>query len=409
MFLVLVILDFTNLQLSRNLKINEYHGQGIVRKHKALGYIYRKLMLNDFPLKICTSWAPPIGSWWYPKTIGIDKKIFLHSFLIYIFCYYLEKFIKTVLIQSIHNGLCIEAQVTIGGVYILLLSTCNQNDAAQKWKWNEDNQLYNLDTLKCISTGQEGLVELRNCTSGDGLQQWLCANHFIEQPSTGNCITVKENSQQLIMEQCSMENYRQLWNKYNNSIQNEIGFSLLHLLGDDSQDSQLEPICTIPHVHTIPECYNETTHLGWSFCQLLGYFVTGVYHMSGLNVITDFHCCYTTHVFTGQPETASSVEQEICEDVTWWSSHNLMGWFKCPTGLYFKGYLKGEEDGLLAVQLVRCCRTAQAPSVHQHCYPDGTFESKGLHKCSRTGYHIAGVYKTDCHSAECIERLYCCI
>ena len=291
-------------------------------------------------------------------------------------------------------------------MYILLLNTCNQNSAVQQWKWNKDNQLYNLDTLQCISTGPEGLLELRKCISGDVLQQWLCANHFIEQPSTGNCITVKENTQQLIVEQCNMENYRQLWNKYNDSLQSEIGFSLLHLLGDDST---VEPICTLPHIHTIPDCYNETVHLGWSSCQVLGYFVTGLYHMDNLNLITKFHCCYTTHVFTGQPETASNAEPEICDDVTWWSSQSSMGWFKCPTGSYFKGYLRGEKEGLLAVQLVRCCRTVQAPSIYRYCYTDSTFGSKWLHECSRAGYHIAGIYKTDCHFKECIEKLLCCI
>ena len=336
--------------------------------------------------------------------------VYFYTVIHYTFCYYIEKLIEpepTILIQSIYNGLCIEVQSTIGGVCILLLNTCNQNSAVQQWKWNEDNQLYNLDTLKCISTGPEGSVELRNCTRGDVLQQWLCVNHFIEQLSTGYCITVREDTRQLIVEQCNMENYRQPWNKYNNSLQNEIGFSLLHLLGDDSQDA--ESICTIPHIHTIPECYNESVHLGWSSCQLLGYFVMGLYHTGNLNVITNFRCCYTSHVFTGQPETASSVEQEMCDDVTWWSSHSTMGWFKCPTGLYLKGYLKGEREGLLAVQLARCCRTAQAPSIYRHCYTDSTFGSKGLHECSRTGYHIAGVYKTDCHFMECIEKLLCCI
>ena len=280
----------------------------------------------------------------------------------------------------------------------------------QQWKWNKDNQLCNLDTLKCISTGPEELLELHNRTSGDVLQQWLCANHFIEHPSTGTCMTVKENTRQLTAEQCNMENYRQLWNKYNNSLQSEIGFSLLHLLGDDSRDTEsVEPICTIPH--TIPQCFNATIRLGWSSCQVLGYFVTGLYHMDNLNLnlITNFYCCYTSHVFTGRPETASSIEQEMCDDVTWWSSHSTIGWFKCPTGSYFKGYLKGEKEGLLAVQLVRCCRTTQAPSIYRHCYTDSTFGYKGLHECSRAGYHIAGIYKTDCHFMQCIEKLLCCI
>lgn len=273
----------------------------------------------------------------------------------------------------------------------------------QQWKWTEENQLYNPVTLKCISTGPEGLLELHNCTTGDTLQQWLCANHFIEQPSTGNCITVSEGSQQLVAEKCVKEkNMTQTWNKHNR---------LFHLLADDSQaPDSVEPICTVPGRHTITACYRETINLGWTVCKRLGYYVKGLSHLSIFHLIIDFDCCFTPRVFTGKPETPSSIEEEICVNETWWSSLNVKGWFKCPTGFYFKGYFnKGGQKGWHAVQQVRCCRTAQVPPIYRQCYTDATDGSKTLHECSRAGYHIAGVYKTDCSLIECVEELYCCI
>lgn len=311
-----------------------------------------------------------------------------------------------VVIQNSRDGPCIQVDLNTGD---LLLSGCNQNSLAQQWKWNEHNQLYNPVTLKCISTGVDGSLELHSCSSGDALQQWLCANHFIEQPSTGNCITVSGHS--LIAEECTMENKRQLWNKYNNSLQSEIEDTFLHLLGDDSQALELEKsICTIPGYHTFDECYDEKVRFGWSVCQRLGYFVSGVYHLGYIShVITDLRCCFTPHIFIGQPETLSTIEQEVCVNMTWWSSSNANGWFKCPAGMYFKGYLKGVQIGWQAVQKVRCCRTVQAPSLYRQCYTDSSDGSEGIHECSRAGYHIAGIYKTDCSLIECVEKLLCCI
>ena len=313
-----------------------------------------------------------------------------------IFCYLEPE--PIILIQSSYNGLCIEVQLTIGDVYIPLLSACNKDSTGQQWKWNKDNLLYNLDTLKCISTGSGGSLELRNCTTGDSLQHWLCADHFIEQPSTGNCVTVNKDSQQLITQPCNVTNYRQLWNKYDSEDYLQTN-SLQPLLG-----SSANLICTTPNLHTIPKCYNET---GWSYCQVLGYFVIGLYHDSNSNLITKFYCCYSPHVFTGHPETAKAVEKEECRDVTW-QSESSGKYFKCPNGFYFKGYLNGE--GLLTTQKIRCCRTAEAPSRWWHCERDNIYRTRDLHKCFREGYHIAGVYKTtDCLSAECVERLLCCI
>ena len=267
----------------------------------------------------------------------------------------------------------------------------------QQWKWNKDNQLYNLDALKCISTGSGGLLELSNCTTGDSLQHWLCADHFIEQPSTGSCATVDRDSQQLIAQPCNLTNYRQLWNKYEagDGLQTN---SLSHLPG-----SSLNPICTIPHLHTTPKCYDAD---GWTRCSVSGYFVRGLYHGGNSNLITKFYCCYTPHVFTGRPGTATGVESETCSDVAWWSQ-NSVKYFKCQNGFYFKGYSNGE--GLLTAQKIRCCRIAKAPLRWRHC-ESNTFRTRTLHKCFREGYHIAGVYKTaSCTSAECIERLLCCI
>ena len=312
-----------------------------------------------------------------------------------------------ILIQTSYGGACIQANLVNGGKYVLLLSDCNQNNSMQRWKWNEENQLYNPVVLQCISSRQDGLLELRNCTSGDTLQQWLCANHFIEQPSNGNCIAVSKHSHQLIVEKCNTEkNMTQTWNKYNN-LQSEIENSILHLLGDNSHSPQ--SICAPSGYHTVVECYNEKIHLGWSVCNRLGFYVTGLSHLGILHLITEFKCCYTPHVFTGQLETPASIEEEVCVNEIWWSFLKVKGWFRCPTGYYFKGYFKGGQNGWHAIQQVRCCKAARAPLSYQDCYMDDTDGSNGQHKCSRAGHHIAGVYKTDCSFINCVEQLFCCV
>ena len=315
-------------------------------------------------------------------------------------------------IQNMDNGLCLHSQPSSTGFNLLVMDTCHHNSSSQSWQWNGNNQLYNPTTLECISTNPDGLFELRNCTD-DMSQQLLCADHFIKQPSTGNCMTVREDSDRPVAERCTLMNHKQKWNKYTGSMESEMEESLLRLLGDNTNmnETTVETICTIPGYHTVAECYSERVLTGWSLCRRQGHYVTGLYHISNrfLQSITDFYCCFTPHVFTGEPETLSTIEEEICENVTWWSSLDKIGWFKCPTGLYFKGYLKVSREGLNAVLQVRCCKTDQAPQVYRQCYTDSNDDSEGLHKCRRTGYHIAGIYKTDCHQLQCIERLLCCI
>ena len=266
----------------------------------------------------------------------------------------------------------------------------------QQWRWNDKNQLYNPATLKCISTGPEGLLELRDCTSGDCLQEWLCANHYIEQPCTGNCITVSEDSYHLVAEPCAEEkSTNQKWNKFK---------EILTLLGDISAPKSVEPICTVPGYHTITKCYKGDIKLGWSVCNRLGYYVKGLSHARTLTVTEYFNCCFTPHIFTGEPGTPSRTE-EICVNETWWFS-NTRGWFKCPMGYYLKGYFKEGLKGWHADQQVRCCKPAQGPSFYQHCRTNST-DVQGLHQCP-DGYHIAGVYNTDCSQTDCVEDIYCC-
>lgn len=316
-------------------------------------------------------------------------------------------------IQSMDSGLCLHNQPITFDANSLVLDVCHHNSSSQLWQWNGNNQLYNPAILECISTDPDGLLELRNCTDNDMTQQWLCADHFIKQPSTGNCITVSEDSHHLVAERCALVNRKQMWNKYNGNTESEMEESLLRLLGDNinTNETTAETICTIPGYHTVAECYSERVLTGWSLCRRQGHYVTGLYHISNkfLQRITDFYCCFTPHVFTGEPETLSTIEEEICENVTWWSSLNRMGWFQCPTGMYFKGYLRVNREGLDAVLQVQCCKTDQAPKVYRQCYTESSGNFDGLHKCRRTGYHITGIYKTDCHLLQCIEKLMCCI
>jgi len=313
-------------------------------------------------------------------------------------------------IQSMDSGLCLHSTIDANS---LVLDTCHPNSSSQLWQWNEDNQLYNPANLECISTNRDGQLELRSCIHNDMSQQWLCADHFIKQPSTGNCITVSEDSPHLIAERCALPNRKQMWNKYTGSTESELEESLLHLLGDNTNidEPTAEIICTMPDCHTVAKCFRERVLTGWSLCEREGHYVAGLYHFSNrfLQVITEFYCCSTPHVFTGKPETLSTIEKEICKNVTWWSSQNRAGWFQCPTGMYFKGYLKVDREGLDAVLQVQCCKTDVAPKVYRHCYTESNGYSSELHKCSRTDYLIAGIYKTDCHLLQCIERLLCCI
>lgn len=283
-----------------------------------------------------------------------------------------------------------------------MLADCDQNSLMQHWNWNEENQLYNPATLKCISTGPEGLLELRDCTSGDTLQQWLCANHYVEQPSTGNCITINEDSHQLVAERCAEEkSAAQKWNKFKVII--------IFPGSNIPAPKSVEPVCTKPGHHTVTECYKEDIKLGWSVCNRLGYYVKGLSHPHILTITEYFNCCFTPHVFTGEPGTPSSVEEEICVNETWWFSPNTEEWFKCPEGYYLKGYFKEGERGWHAIQQVRCCKPAQGPSSYQHCQTESADGPKGLHQCRDPGYHIAGVYNTDCSLTDCVEQIYCCI
>lgn len=86
-------------------------------------------------------------------------------------------------------------------------------------------------------------------------------------------------------------------------------------------------------------------------------------------------------------------------------------WAVCPNGYFVRGFYRSSGDWLHNIEEAKCCKPETFPDRYEHCYNENilsSFDNKGLSKCKKAGYYVAGIYKGGCDKLYCIEMLKCC-
>lgn len=258
---------------------------------------------------------------------------------------------------------------------------------------------------------------LTNCsTSGEPSQLWLCAEHFIQQPASGKCITARATEVddyyvdsleslgaegEVVLEYCS--HGERVWQEW---------------VGVDDNSNQTEPsICSLSlDEHQVSRCFEQDmTDPGlWVTCNRLGYFVSGLHHSQpdGNGRVTGLQCCAASGVFSGAPDSPDPAHEEGCQDVEWWRFEDALineGWSRCPEGTFLKGLLLSPEPGTIGLQRAKCCWLGSTtPTDYIHQYTDSAINAgeTGVHACL-PGYHVAALLKITCTGLDCVEEITC--
>ena len=86
-------------------------------------------------------------------------------------------------------------------------------------------------------------------------------------------------------------------------------------------------------------------------------------------------------------------------------------WAVCPPGYFLQGLFRNTGAWLHHIEEATCCKPQTLADEYQDCYFENiwySFDRKGIVKCNRNGYYLAGIYKGGCDQLHCIELLFCC-
>lgn len=120
-------------------------------------------------------------------------------------------------IQNIKTNACLTvlkiANNKAPNLYNVSMMECNSSLSQQFWQWTENDTILNIGSYLCLTTlngsgtgsevgsegGSEGgseteMLALQPCTSMDNRQKWSCAGNYIQQPTSGKCLTTSDAS-----------------------------------------------------------------------------------------------------------------------------------------------------------------------------------------------------------------------
>ena len=314
------------------------------------------------------------------------------------------------------------------GLYKVVLTECTCV-FGKYWQWTKYKQILHVRSSLCLSSGQVGRsLKLKPCNRDEDDQEWQCAGRYIKQPKSADCVTVNNQShweealERLLNNQtledreeevvslagCQPEHPRQIWNAVTPTVNASEGRSICEFPGRNSSS------------HAISRCYVEDMEYQtqrWTTCHWLGYYTAGFYHIDRehLNVVTGLECCANNFVFTGQSNSPIANHTEVCNETEWWSFKDAAtseGWFRCPQGMYLKGFQLSSSSGLYGIRKAKCCKPHSSPATYALCYDHlvASAGEIGVHACNLVGYHVTAVYKqTNCTRMNCLEKITCCI
>ena len=100
------------------------------------------------------------------------------------------------------NGISTEVPESL---YNVSTADCNSSLPQQFWQWTENDTILNVGSYLCLTTvGRSGTgsdpgseletLALTPCMDSDNRQKWSCAGNFIQQPTSGKCLTTSNTS-----------------------------------------------------------------------------------------------------------------------------------------------------------------------------------------------------------------------
>ena len=137
-------------------------------------------------------------------------------------------------------------------LYHISMIECNSSHPQHFWQWTDNDTILNIGTYLCLTTidGSEGpdsnqdsseveWLVLMPCVESDERQIWSCSGQYIQQPSSGKCLTTGEQSKEDDEEnESSEERRRRRRNTDLKQIMEELGQFLNDV--DDSNSDDLE-------------------------------------------------------------------------------------------------------------------------------------------------------------------------
>lgn len=86
-------------------------------------------------------------------------------------------------------------------------------------------------------------------------------------------------------------------------------------------------------------------------------------------------------------------------------------WAVCPNGYFVRGFYRTDGDWVHNIEEAKCCKPNTFVDRYEACYNENvgsSFNNRGLSKCKKEGYYLAGIYRGGCDRLYCIERFKCC-
>ena len=88
-------------------------------------------------------------------------------------------------------------------LYNVSTAQCNSSLSQQFWQWTDNDTILNIGSYLCLTTvggsgtGSDGGSEIEKlaltpCMVSDNRQKWSCAGSFIQQPTSGKCLTTSD-------------------------------------------------------------------------------------------------------------------------------------------------------------------------------------------------------------------------
>lgn len=100
------------------------------------------------------------------------------------------------------------AKAPAAGLYNVSTAECNSSLSQQFWQWTKNDTILNIGSYLCLTTtvtgsgiGSDGgseteMLALSPCMDSDSRQKWSCAGNFIQQPTSGKCVTTSDDSEE---------------------------------------------------------------------------------------------------------------------------------------------------------------------------------------------------------------------
>ena len=118
-------------------------------------------------------------------------------------------------IKNLQTNSCLSATDTTGShtsqaLYSVSMAICNSSLPQQFWRWTNNDSIVNIASYLCLTTDRDSLSKINGseetkmsdlgvemlslvpCLGSEVRQKWSCSGRFIQQPTSGKCLTTAD-------------------------------------------------------------------------------------------------------------------------------------------------------------------------------------------------------------------------